>query len=98
VREGVSGDVLTARRDIARMRGATAIRNNPYRRPGLALSIVRLATKLLLLLPECSRIEDASKARETRTGKAIATKTMIFMDRSPLGGTVSACPMQAEQQ
>ena len=39
VREGVSGDVLTARSDLARMRVVIAIRNNPYRRPGLAPSV-----------------------------------------------------------
>ena len=39
MREGVSGDILTAGGNLVRMRVAIAIRNNPYRRPGLALSI-----------------------------------------------------------
>jgi len=99
VREGVSGDVLTAQRNLAPMHGATAIRNNPYRRAGLALSVegkcgpvpplARLTTNCFC----CSGTQHQGASTAWENCQSDCNGHMgIFMTVSSLGGDVSGAP------
>jgi hypothetical protein len=106
VREGVSGDVLTARPNPAPMHRATAIRNNPYRRAGLALSVegkCGLVPPLARLTTNCFRCsgtqhQGTSTAWENCQSVCNGHEDkMIFMTVSCPGGVVSAAPWRAAQ-
>jgi len=79
VREGVSGDVLTARSELARMGVVIAIRNNPYRRRGLAPSVNGKS------LPHgCTNNQIASALPEVRApaGRGAGPRLTIARQRS----------------